>query len=79
MVAAVRHGGMEPSDGRAIGQGVRWLDEAASASKCWPCGCLGHELVRAEQALQTGRPFVQDAAPGVECPEEPLSPLPKPT
>jgi len=40
---------------------------------------LGQELARAEQALQTGKPFVQDSAPGDECPEEPLPPPPKST
>jgi tetrahydromethanopterin S-methyltransferase subunit A len=40
---------------------------------------LGQELARAEQALQAGRPFFQDAAPGEECPEELLPPPPTPT
>ena len=40
---------------------------------------LGQELARAEQALQTGKPFVQDAAPGDEGPGASLPPSPKPT
>jgi tetrahydromethanopterin S-methyltransferase subunit A len=65
--------GRKPSDlcATAVRLGlVTRLDHAAY---------LGQELARSEQALQTGKPFVQDAAPGEECPEEPVSPPPKPT
>jgi tetrahydromethanopterin S-methyltransferase subunit A len=65
--------GRKPSDlcATAIKQGlVTRLDHAAY---------LGQELARAEQALQTGKSFVQDAAPGEESPEDPVPPPPNPT
>jgi tetrahydromethanopterin S-methyltransferase subunit A len=65
--------GRKPSDlwATAIKQGlVTRLDHAAY---------LGQELARAEQALQTGKSFVQDAAPGEESPEGPVPPPPNPT
>jgi tetrahydromethanopterin S-methyltransferase subunit A len=40
---------------------------------------LGQELARAEQALRSRTPFVQDAAPGEECAEEPVPGPSQPT
>jgi tetrahydromethanopterin S-methyltransferase subunit A len=57
---------MDPHQAQALAEAQRWVDEAAGAAKCWPCGCLHSTLTGLEAATRDlpaeGQPLVNALA-----------------